>query len=152
MEQKNYTYALQMTEKQAKILSYACDRLARLIQGQDWTYQELMEEAWEKRCKKATGKIMDKEWDGGWYNMRHEAEEVSKKIKKRFWNLDWCELNGIHYDDTADILFDLHRIIRHQLWLDNPNRSNITVDSENPSYSIGSEPLAKIYKNDDKNN
>ena len=109
MEQKNYTYALQMTEKQAKVLSYACDRLARLIQGQDWTYQELMEEAWEKRCKKATGKIMDKEWDGGWDNMRHEAEELSKKIKKRFWGLESNAMYGIHYDDTADILFEIGR-------------------------------------------
>lgn len=152
MENK-HIYNLQLTRRQARILSYACDRFSRLICGQDWTYQELMEEAWEKRCKEAVGGHgMDKEWDGGWYKMRQDAEDICKQIKKRFWNLGWRELNGIHYDDTADILFDLHRVIRHQLWLDNPNRLNITVDSENPSSSIGSEPLAKIYKNDDKNN
>lgn len=147
MEQKNYTYTLQMTEKQAKILSYACDRLARLIQGQDWTYQELMEEAWEKRCKKATGKIMDKEWNGGWDNMRHEAEELSKKIKKRFWGLESNAMYGIHYDDTADILFDIHQCIRHQLWEDRPEseKSHITVDAY-PPMRAGSEPLAIIQK------
>lgn len=49
------TYTIQLTERQVKLLSYTCDRMARLIQGQDWTYQELMEEAWEKRCKEAVG-------------------------------------------------------------------------------------------------
>ena len=48
MEENKHIYTLHLTEKQAKILSYACDRMARLIEGQDWTYQELMEEAWDK--------------------------------------------------------------------------------------------------------
>lgn len=152
MKDSKHIYSLELTKRQAELLSYACDQFSRLIIGQDWSYRELFEAAWEKRCKEATGNFMDKEWDGGWQKMREDAEAICKQIKQRFWNLGHCELNGIHYDNTADILFDFHRVIRHQLWLDNPNRLNITVDSENPSYSIGSEPLAKIYKNDDKNN
>ena len=73
---QEHIYNLQLTEKQAKLLSYACDRLSRIICGQDWTFQEFMEEAWEKRCKEATGKMMDEKWDGGWSNMRQEAEEI----------------------------------------------------------------------------
>ena len=149
MSKKNeskHIYQLELTERQAKLLSYACDRLSRIICGQDWTYQEFMEEAWEKRCKKATGSSMDKEWDGGWSNMRAEAEDLCKQIKKRFWNLDSNAMYGIHYDDTADILFALHTVIRHQIWLDG-DRSFHGVDSDEP-VMLGSEPLAVIRRTD----
>ena len=141
-------YTLRLTERQAKLLSYACDRFSRLICGQDDSFQELMEEAWEKRCKEAVGGHgMDKEWDGGWYAMRHDAEAICKQIKKRFWGLDWNALYGVKYDDTADILFDIHCVIRHQLWLDRPEseKSHSTVDAF-PAMRFGSEPLAEITK------
>ena len=146
MEKKEHIYALHLTERQAKLLSYACDQFARCIQGQDWTYQELFEEAWEKRCKEATGKMMDDKWDGGWSNMREDAKVLSKQIKKRFWDCDAITLNGIHYDDTADILWDIHRVLRHQFYKDRGDTSLATVDSENPTSSIGTEPLAKIER------
>ena len=136
-------YTLHLTERQARLLSYACDQFSRLICGQDWSYQELMESAWEKRCKGATGNFMDKEWDGGWHNMRAEAEQISKTIKKRFWGLESNSMHGIFYDDTADILHDIHQVIRHQLWLDRPDseKSHITVDAYE-AIQIGEEPLA----------
>lgn len=138
-------YILELTEKQARLLSWACDTLPRLIEGQDWSFQQLMEEAWEKRCKEATGKSMDDEWDGGWHAMREEAERICKEIKQKFWGLPANAMNGIHYDDTADILWDTYQVIRHQLWKDNPNpnKSHITVDSS-PATQLGSEPLIKI--------
>ena len=138
-------YIIELTEEQTRLLSWACDQLPRLIEGQDWSFQQLMEEAWEKRCKDATGKPMDDEWDGGWHAMRKEAERICKEIKQKFWGLPANSMNGIHYDDTADILFDIHQAIRHQLWKDNPNpnKSHITVDSS-PATQFGSEPLIKI--------
>lgn len=146
-ETSEHIYNLKLTKRHVELLSYACDRLSRIICGQDWTYQEFLEEAWEKRCKKATGKMMDDEWDGGWHNMRQEAEDICKKLKKRFWGLESNAMYGIHYDDTADILFSLHQVLRHQLWLDRPEdkKSHITVDSDEPM-RIGSEPLAKIER------
>jgi hypothetical protein len=150
-EESKHIYQLELTERQAKILSYACDQFSRLICGQDWSYQELFEAAWEKRCKEATGKSMDDEWEGGWSNMRQDAEVICKQIKRRFWNLGYNEMYGVHYDDTADILFDLHCVIRHQLWLDRPEdkKSRWTVDAEE-AMRFGSEPLAKIKKIDDE--
>ena len=136
-------YTLEITERQARILSYACDRFSRLIEGQDSSYQELLEEAWERRCKEATGKSMSEDFEGGWYNMRAETEELCRKIKKTYWGLDFNAMYGIHYDDTSDILFDMHQVIRHQLWLDNPNRQSFTVDGDTPR-QYGSEPLATI--------
>jgi hypothetical protein len=65
--------------------------------------------------------------------------------------LDYCSLYGIRYDDTADILFDIHQCIRHQLWLDRPadKKSNITVDADE-AMQVGSEPLAVIKRIKDK--
>lgn len=147
MKDNKHIYTLELTERQAKLLSYACDQFARLIQGQDGAFQDLFEEAWEKRCKEAVGGHgMDKEWDGGWYAMREDAEQFCKQIKKRFWGLPPSTLNGIHYDETADILFDIHRVLRHQFYVDRGDTSIVTVDSENPTNSFGTEPLAKIKR------
>lgn len=138
-------YIIECSEHQLKLLSFACERYSRLIQGQDFVYQELMEEAWEKRCKEATGKMMSDDFDTGWYAMRSEAESLCKQIKKRFWGLGSNELFGIHYDDSADVLFDIHKVIRHQLWLERPasEKSFVTVDSDEP-WRVGSEKLIEV--------
>ena len=73
MSEKKYT--LTLAQKQLKVLNYACDQFSRLICGQDWSYQNLMEEAWEKRSKKATGKSMDKDFEGGWQEMGRNGSE-----------------------------------------------------------------------------
>lgn len=137
-------YILELNEKQARLLSYACDQFSRLIMGQDWSFQELLEAAWERRCKKATGKPMDDEWDGGWSAMREEAERTCREIKRKFWGLPSNTLNGVHYDDTADILYDIHQVLRHVLWEDLPEpKSHMTVDASSAT-RFGSEPLAKV--------
>ena len=69
MEETKHIYTLELTERQAKLLSCACDQFPRLIQGQDGAYQDLFEEAWEKRSKEATGDSMHKGWDGGWFDI-----------------------------------------------------------------------------------
>lgn len=145
MKESKHKYTLHLTEGQAKILSYACNQFSRLICGQDWSYQELFETAWVKRCKEATGNFMDKQWDGGWYDMRHETEELCDRIKKRYWGLERNSMYGIGYSNTADVLFDLHRVIRHQLWKDDEKHLTTTVDAEDPTSPIGDEPLAVIH-------
>jgi len=142
-----YIYNLKLTEKQAKVLSRACDVYSRLICGQDREYQDLFEAAWEKRCKEATGNIMSEDFEGGWYAMRAEAERYAGEIKKTFWGLDRCSLYGVNYDETSDILFDLHQVIRHQLWLDRPEdkKSPYTVDASE-AMPFAQEPLASIEK------
>lgn len=145
-EEKKHIYRLELTERQAKLLSYACDQFMRCIQGQPEAFQSLMEEAWEKRCKEATGNMMDKEWNGGWWNMRYQAERLSRLATKWFWG---CRQGyGIYYDDAADIFFDIHRVLRHQFYKDRGDTSKVFVDSENPTSPIGSEPLAVIRRTD----
>lgn len=146
-EEPKRVYSLELTERQAKLLSWALDSFARIIEGQDSTYQDMMEAAWERRSKEATGNFMDKEFEGGWQNMRNDAEYYSNAIKKRFWGLERNALYGVNYDDTSDILWDIYQVIRHQLWLDKPEdkKSHITVDADEP-LSFGTEPLAKISR------
>ena len=148
MTRMEQIYNLQLTERQARILSYACNMYSRLIEGQDFAYQELFELAWEKRCKKETGECMSESWDGGWQAMRQDAEEICMTIKRRFWGLEANALYGVRYDDTSDILFDLHQCIRHQLWLDG-DRKYHGVDSDTPM-QFGSEPLAEISRIENK--
>ena len=147
MEKDRHVYQLELTERQARALSHACDQFSRLICGQNWPYQGLFEAAWEKRCKEATGNTADKEWDGGWNAMRADAESLCRQAKERFWGLGPNTFNGIGYDDTADILSDLHQVLRHQLWLDSPDgrKTHATVDSYE-ARRRGTEPLAKIKR------
>lgn len=49
---QNHIYSLKVTERQAKLLSWACDTIARLIEGQDFFYQQLFETAWKNAAKK----------------------------------------------------------------------------------------------------
>ena len=73
-------YILEMNERQARLLSWVCDTFPRLIEGQSHAYQDLFESAWEKRCKKATGEMMDDEFEGGWQKMREDAETFCKEM------------------------------------------------------------------------
>lgn len=108
-------------------------------------YQHLFEEAWERRCKEATGNPMDEKFEGGWSAMRDDAETICREIKRKFWGQPGNGCYGVHYDDVADILFDIHQVIRHQLWLDNPNPDKPRfIVSADPAHQFGSEPLATI--------
>ena len=142
-------YIIELTERQARLLSYVCDTFPRLVCGQDHVFQDIFEEAWEKRCKKATGKMMDDEFEGGWQKMREDAETFCKEIKRRFWNLPTNASYGVKYDDTADILFDIHECIRHELWKnrDEP-KPHSTVDAF-PAHQWGKEPLVKVTSKDE---
>lgn len=80
--------------------------------------------------------------------MREDAENFCKEIKRRFWNLPPNASYGVKYDDTADILFDIHECIRHELWL-NGDRKHHTVDSY-PAHQWGKEPLIKVTSKDEK--
>ena len=146
---KEIKYTIELTKRQAELLSWTCDTMARIIEGQDWTYQQMLEMAWEKRCKEATGTMMDDTFEGGWHEMREDAEEIVKYIKNRFWGLPANTLNGIHYDAIADIIWDMYQVIRHQLWKDRPEdkRSRWTVDAF-PANQIGDAPLIKIAPSD----
>ena len=96
---------------------------------------------------KTVGKMIDDEFEGGWQKMRKDAETFCKEIKRRFWDLAPNANYGIHYDETSDIIWDIHQCIRHELWL-NGDRKYHTVDSF-PAHQWGNEPLVKVTSKDE---
>jgi hypothetical protein len=142
-------YIIELNERQAQLLSWALNTFPRLIEGQSNAYQDLFESAWERRCKEATGRMMDDEFEGGWHKMREDAEAFCKEIKKRFWNLAPIADYGIHYDKSADILWDIYQCLRFELWKNRPEpKSHMTVDAF-PATQFGSESLAKVTSKDE---
>ena len=144
---KEQKYSIELTKREVELLSWACDTFSRIICGQSWSIQDILEQAWEKRAKEATENFMDKEFDGGWDKMREETNKLCDDIKKKYWGLGGNSQYGIHYDNTADFLFDCHQVLRHQLWLDdsNKNKSRSTVDAYE-AMQVSDLPLVKIKK------
>lgn len=146
---KEKKYVLELNQKQAELLSWALDTFPRLIEGQDHAYQDLFESAWERRCKEATGKMIDDEFEGGWQKMREDAETFCKEIKRRFWDLAPNANYGIHYDESADILWDIYQTLRYEIWKNRPEpKSHFAVDAY-MAIQFGKEPLAKVTSKDE---
>lgn len=145
-------YQIEVTERQLQLLSYACEKADRQIIGQlGISLENDCLDAWEREYKKENNikgalRTLPEEW----YDVRAKVEKHIDELRQLCWKCDKIHYYGINYDSHADTLFDLHRVFRHALWKERPagQRSNITVDSENPMdyVTYGEEPLAKILK------
>ena len=146
MEQNSKTYSITLSERQLRLLAYACRGTDRLIIGQlDFSLKEGCEEAFEKLHKrKEAGKIGSNEW----YYMQYEVTEAIQKLRKLCWGVQYGQNHGIHYDDTADVLFDMQKVMEHALWLeqDPAKRSNWTNDAFEHTNTFGSEKNIKVKK------
>lgn len=135
-----------LSERQLKLLAYACRVTDRLIIGQlDFSLQECCESAFEKLYKgKEAGKIGSNEW----YYVQYEVTEAIQKLRKLCWGVEHGQNHGIHYDNTADILFDMQKVMEHALWLeeDPEKRSNWTNDAFEHTSPIGDEKNIKVKK------
>lgn len=145
-------YQIEVTERQLQLLSYACEKADRQIIGQlGLSLEDDCLDAWEREYKKENNiKGALRTFPEEWYDVRAKVEKHIDELRQLCWKCDKFHYYGINYDSHADTLFDLHRVFRHALWKERPagQRSNITVDSENPmDYgTYGEEPLAKILK------
>ena len=140
MEQR---YTIEVSKHQLQMLSMMCDRMARLICGQlGNSVQEFVEEAWEKRHKTEECPSGMAE---GWGDMRAEVEMLLDLLKRIGWGLESNAYYGIKYDDTADLFWEMHEVMRHQLWIDNPNRLEWSVDGDKPM-KLTDEPMIKVSK------
>ena len=145
-------YQIEVTERQLQLLSYACEKADRQIIGQlGISLENDCLDAWEYEYKKDNNikgalRTLPKEW----HDVRAEVERHIDELRQLCWKCDKFRSYGINYNETADTLWDLHRVFRHALWKERPadKRSNVTVDAECPSESLryGSEPFAKILK------
>ena len=129
-------YALSLTRKQLQLLSVACERMSRNLCGQlDMGVFYELERAINRHHEGE--ERMD---------LLSEVRQTLDVLRTRCWNLDSRQFYGIHYDKDSDILFDIHQVLRHQLWLEDPNRSNAVVMSS--VHKFASEPLVTIRKED----
>lgn len=147
MEKSNdKQFTITLNERQLRLLAYACRVTDRLIIGQlDFSLQECCESAFEKLHKNdGKGKIGGDEWKF----MRFEVEEAIRRLRKLCWGVEYGEDHGIYYDETADTLFDMQKVIEHALWLeqDPKKRSNITNDAFEHTSPIGDEKNIKVKK------
>ena len=147
MEKNNdKQFSITLNERQLRLLAYACRVTDRLIIGQlNFSLQECCEAAFEKLYK---GKEAGKIGSDGWWAMRFEVEEAIRRLRKLCWGVGYCENRGIGYDATADILFDMQKVMEHSLWMeeDPQKRSNWTNDAFEHTRHIGGEKNIKVNK------
>ena len=143
---ENKQFTITLNERQLRLLAYACRVTDRLIIGQlDYSLQECCEAAFEKLHKDdEAGKI----GSDIWYTMRYVVEKAIDSLRMLCWGVGRNTNYGIYYDETADILFDMQKVMEHALWLekDPEKRSNWTNDAFEHTFPFGSEKNIKVHK------
>ena len=83
-----------------------------------------------------------------WNTMRFVVEKSMDILRKLCWGVERNTNYGIYYDETADILFDMQKVMEHALWLekDPKKRSNWTNDAFEHTSPIGNEKNIKVKK------
>ena len=147
MEKNNdKQFTITLSERQLKLLAYACRVTDRLIIGQlDYSLQECCEAAFEKLHKDdEAGKIGSYMW----YTMRYVVEKSMDILRKLCWGVERITNHGIYYDEDADVLFDMQKVIEHALWLekDPEKRPKYTKDAFEHTSPIGNESNIKVEK------
>lgn len=147
MEKNNdKQFTITLSERQLRLLAYACRVTDRLIIGQlDYSLQECCEAAFEKLHKNdEAGKI----GSDMWYTMRYVVEKSMDILRKLCWGVERITNHGIYYDEDADVLFDMQKVIEHALWLekDPEKRPKYTNDAFEHTSPIGNESNIKVEK------
>ena len=143
---ENKQFTITLSERQLRLLAYACRVTDRLILGQlDFSLQECCESAFEKLHKDDKAKKIGSD---DWYVMRFVVEKAIQTLRKLCWGVEYGENHGLGYDSTADILFDMQKVMEHALWLeeDPDKRSNWTNDAFEHTNNFGSEKNIKVKK------
>ena len=139
-------FTITLSERQLRLLAYACRVTDRLIIGQlNFSLQECCESAFEKLHKDDKAKKIGSD---DWYVMRFVVEKAIQTLRKLCWGVEYGEDYGLGYDSTADILFDMQKVMEHALWLekDPQKRSNWTNDAFEHTSPIGGEKNIKVNK------
>lgn len=104
---KEDKYILEVNRKQLELINQALASFTRLSVGQ---------------LKYGLGQLI---WNPETMNQLNQKQiDVLKLIDS---DHDYNEM--VHINKDADILYDVHQVLRHQLWKENSNKSDITVDS-----------------------
>lgn len=143
---ENKQFTITLSERQLRLLAYACRVTDRLIIGQlDYSLKECCEGAFLKLHKNdGAGKVGSDMWN----TMRFVVEKSMDILRKLCWGVEGGQNHGIYFDETADILFDMQKVIEHALWLEeDPNkRSKWTNDAFEHKSTYGEEKNIKVNK------
>lgn len=130
-------YTLSVTETQLRAINMALEEFFRMRLAQAFDFAEDVAFAdfnWKKHSQN--------EFDDRLYVRDNLQKVIEIAIRSARDHLGM----RLAYDigDTARICEDVWQVIRHQLWIDNPNRSDWTVDSR-PLLPVSDEPAARIF-------
>ena len=121
---------LTVTEEQLRLIQFALDFYSRVGTGQ---FSEIKNHpTFEKHLYKELDCPND---FTKYHSVRDQVDEVLTQAKRLLYNDPFAVRNGgwgIHHpsvDDSCRDAYDLIQVIRHEFWKNNPDRSNITVDS-----------------------
>lgn len=130
-------FSVRLNKRQLEVLSDACDCHSRNICGQlDVGLELLLRKAIARTYPDATFSRQNAIYD--------DVKQRLYEIKALVWDLGPGTNQGIRYDDNADILYDIHQVIRHHLWKLRPQpKSDITNDAF-PAVIFGKEPAISI--------
>lgn len=137
------TYTLTITEEHLKLLSEITDKMARVIVGQlDYGIGEEVDAAIARHRS-------DGKWNDDFYEISKQAKVYLDMLHTMCWDQAPSTRYGVHYSKKSDALWDMHEVLRHQMWKENPDRSKMTVDSDKPFHWNKEIPLIKIELNDE---
>lgn len=143
---ENKQFTITLSERQLRLLAYACRVTDRLIIGQlDYSLQECCEGAFLKLHKNdEAGKVGSDMWK----TMRFVVEKSMDILRKLCWGVEGGQNHGIYFDETADILFDMQKVMEHALWLeeDPAKRSKWTNDAFEHKSTYGDEKNINVKK------
>lgn len=135
------TYTITITEEHLKLLSEITDKMARVIVGQlDYGIGDEVDTALLKHI--ANGKPDDR-----YYELRRTLRTMLDSIHTIAWDQSPHTRYGVNYSKKSDILWDMYEVFRHQLWEDDEDRSEYTVDASKPHHWYKEVPLIKIERN-----
>lgn len=128
-------YSIDLTESQVRLLSKVCDNQARAIIGQlENSLGDLLYRGAEKH--KDEGEVV---WD-----LRDEYIDKLNEIKRVVWKQKPYQSYGVGYSKESDTLFDIHEVLRQQLWKDSEDKPSFTVDSYEPFHWNKENPLIEV--------
>lgn len=132
-------YVLTLDEEQARLVSHACDFLSRIHIGQ---LRELRWEYMEMHIENGT--------QGKYVEM---CNEVDRKIDElndlAYPSCRYGKYRAVHDSRTADVLYNVHQVLRHKIAHQHNPEGGIGVDFHEPM-RLGAAPLpeCKVIKND----
>lgn len=119
------TLSFEFDSKELSKLSTICNDMARMICGQPFSMKDALTSAWYNISPR------NKDADD---ILSHKLDAYLSMLHTLCWHSADNELDGVHYDENSDSLFDMYQVFRHVLWEDAPDdkKSQYTVDADMP--------------------